>query len=154
MVCNLGHITEYLLLRKYSWWVSVLRLYWSAGDFKPGFSQHHNKAWAPLALQPGAGAPTLPSFLLSTFPFFGWCWTIYSNTPWFGHSVWKHTAELPWLWLIGFGSHPAHTVLRISSAPLYGISFLASQFTANHRWNALHKEMQWNYSPQGNFSSL
>lgn len=90
----------------------------------------------------------------STFLFFGWCWTIYSNTPRLGHSVWKHTAELPWLWLISFGSYPAHTVLRISSAPLYGISFLASQFTANHRWNALHKEMQWNYSPQGNFSFL
>jgi len=72
MVCNLGHITEYLLLREYSWWVSVLRLYWSAGDFKPGFSQHHNKAWAPLALQPGAGAPTLPSFLLFLhFPSLG-----------------------------------------------------------------------------------
>lgn len=44
--------------------MSVLQLRLSSRRFEPGFSEHQTKAWIPLALQLGAEAPTLPSFLL------------------------------------------------------------------------------------------
>lgn len=110
--------------------------------------QTPTKAWIPLAPQLGAGAPTLPSFLLFSssgdgeqlglvFP----CKRAHSRTALTG-VLWASVVfplRLRW-------EYPQHQV--------YCIFFLASQFTENFRWNSLHEEMQWNYSPQGNSFSL